>query len=49
VNLPKAKAPYEQESIQHQIAATDALIDALVYELYEVTEKGIEIAEGVAR
>jgi hypothetical protein len=32
--LPKAKTPHEQESLKRTIAATDAQIDALVYELY---------------
>jgi len=44
--LPKAKTPHEQESLQRQIAATDAQIDALVYELYGLTEEEIEIVEG---
>jgi len=47
-DLPKAKTPHEQESIQRQIAATDKQIDALVYELYGLTEEGIRIVEGVA-
>ncbi len=47
-NLTKAKTPHEQESIQRQIAATDKQIDALVYELYGLTEEGIRIVEGVA-
>ncbi|MEI7902425.1 MAG: hypothetical protein WCK89_19420 [bacterium] len=29
--LPKAKTPHEQESIQRQIATTDRQIDNLVY------------------
>jgi len=33
-DLPKAKTPHEQESIQRQIAATGQQIDALVYELH---------------
>jgi len=37
-DLPKAKTPHEQESIQRQIAATDKSIDALVYELYGLTQ-----------
>jgi hypothetical protein len=36
---PKAKTPHEQESIQRQIAATDKVIDALVYELHGLTEE----------
>jgi hypothetical protein len=45
-NLPKAKTPHEQESIQRQIAATDKAIDALVYELYGLTEEEIRIVGG---
>ena len=37
-DLPKAKTPHEQESLQRQIATTDTQIDALVYELYRLTE-----------
>jgi hypothetical protein len=44
-DLPKAKTPHEQESIQRQIAATDKAIDALVYELYGLTEEEIRIVE----
>jgi len=44
--LPKAKTPHEQESIQRTIAATDKAIDALVYELYGLTEEEIAVAEG---
>jgi hypothetical protein len=40
-DLPKAKTPHEQESIQRQIAATDKAIDALVYELYGLTDAGL--------
>ena len=42
----KAKTPHEQESLQHQIAATDKQIDQLVYELYGLTEDEIRIVEG---
>jgi len=44
--LPKAKTPHEQESLQRQIAATDKQIDALVYELYGLTEEETGIVEG---
>ena len=43
--LPKAKTPHEQESLRRQIAATDKSIDALVYELYGLTEVEIRIVE----
>jgi len=29
-DMPRAKTPHEQESLQRQIAATDVQIDALV-------------------
>ena len=45
-DLPKAKTPGEQESLQRQIATTDNQIDAPVYELYGLTEEGIRIVEG---
>jgi len=48
-DLPKAKTPHEQESLQRQIAATDRQIDRLVYELYGLTEEGIGIVEGESR
>jgi hypothetical protein len=56
--LPVAKTPHEQESLQRQIAATDKQIDALVYDwsdsgkcrptaqLCGMTEAEIRIVEG---
>jgi type II secretory pathway component PulJ len=44
-DLPKAKTPHEQESLQRQIAATDRQ-RRLVYELYGLTEEEIRIVEG---
>jgi hypothetical protein len=44
-DLPRAKTPHEQESIQRQIAATDRAIDSLVYELYGLTEEEVTIVE----
>jgi predicted nucleic acid-binding Zn-ribbon protein len=44
--LPKAKTPHEQESLQRQIDATDKQIDGLVYELYGLTEEEIGIVRG---
>jgi hypothetical protein len=44
--LPKAKTPHEQESLKRTIAATDMQIDALVYELYGLTDEEIRIVEG---
>jgi hypothetical protein len=43
--LPKAKTPHEQESLQRQIAVTDKAIDVLVYQLYGLTEDEIQIVE----
>jgi hypothetical protein len=47
--LRKAKTPHEQESLKRTIAATDNQIDALVYELYRLTERDIEVVEGGPR
>jgi hypothetical protein len=44
--LPEARTPHEQTSLQRQIEATDRQIDALVYELYGLTEEEIRIIEG---
>ena len=44
--LQEARTPHEQTSLQRQIEATDGQIDALVYELYGLTEEEIEIVEG---
>jgi hypothetical protein len=41
-----ARTPQEQEMLQREIAATDAQIDRLVYELYGLTEDEIKIVEG---
>jgi hypothetical protein len=41
-----AKVPAEREALERQIAATDAEIDGLVYELYGLTEEEIKIVEG---
>ncbi len=38
--------PDEKERLQRQIAMTDRQIDALVYELYGLTEEEIKILEG---
>ncbi len=43
--LRMAKTPHEQESLQRQIAGTDKSIDALVYELYGLTDDEIRIVE----
>jgi type I restriction-modification system DNA methylase subunit len=38
--------PHEQQSLQRRITATDAQIDALVYELYGLTPEEIAVVEG---
>jgi len=43
--LKEARIPHEQTSLQRQIEATDGQIDALVYELYGLTEEEIKIVE----
>ena len=44
--LAAAKIGHEQTALQRQIEATDRQIDALVYELYGLTEEEIKIVEG---
>jgi len=44
--LAAATIPADKELYQRQIEATDRRIDALVYELYGLTEEEIEIVEG---
>jgi hypothetical protein len=39
MQLPKAKALHERESLKRTIAATDKQIDAMVYELYGPTRE----------
>jgi hypothetical protein len=46
--LPAAKTPDEKTRIKRQIEATDQQIDNLVYELYELTEKEIQMVEAGA-
>jgi hypothetical protein len=45
-SISAARTPQEKNSLERQIAATDAQIDRLVYELYELTPKEIAIIEG---
>ncbi|MBP7826804.1 MAG: N-6 DNA methylase [Verrucomicrobia bacterium] len=44
--LAAARTPQEQTALERQIAATDAQIDRLVYDLYGLTEDEIKIVEG---
>jgi hypothetical protein len=48
-DLAGAKTPNEKERLQRQIAATDAQIDQLVYELYGLTPDEIKIVEGASQ
>ena len=48
VGTPQAKTPRDQTLLQRQIEATDRQIDALVYELYGLTEEEVAIVEGAA-
>ena len=41
-----AHTPHEQTALERQIAAKDRQIDALVYELYGLTEEKIAVVEG---
>jgi hypothetical protein len=45
--LQEGHTPHEQTALQRQIEATDHQIDALVYELYGLTEEEIKIVESV--
>ena len=45
-NLQSAKTDHDKKFIQRQIDATDKQIDQLVYELYNLTDKEIQIVEG---
>jgi len=47
--LPQARMPHEQTALQRQIEATDNQIDALVYELYGLTEEEIKIVENATK
>ncbi|MEK7678492.1 MAG: hypothetical protein AAB676_21910 [Verrucomicrobiota bacterium] len=44
--LSAARTSPEKTSLERQIAATDAQIDRLVYDLYGLTEEEIKIVEG---
>ncbi|MBI3242160.1 MAG: hypothetical protein HYZ49_07695 [Chloroflexi bacterium] len=46
--LGAAKPPVDRELYQWQIDATDKQIDALVYELYRLTDEEIAIVEGAS-
>jgi hypothetical protein len=41
--LPEAGTPHEKTALQRQIEAADGQIDALVYELYALTEEEISL------
>lgn len=45
-DLQSATLPHDKEQIQRRIEHTDRQIDALVYELYGLTEEEIRIVEG---
>jgi hypothetical protein len=45
VRLAAAKTPHEATALQAQIHATDARIDAIVYELYGLSDAEIAIVE----
>jgi hypothetical protein len=48
-SLAGAKTPTERAALERQIAATDGQIDALVYELYGLTDAEIKIVEEATR
>jgi hypothetical protein len=43
--LRAAQTAHDRDLVQRQIDATDAAIDALVYELYGVTEEERQVVE----
>jgi len=45
--LAAARTPDDRTQLENQIAATDRLIDKLVYELYDLTDEEIKIVEGM--
>jgi len=47
--LPQAQTPHEKTALRRRIEATDGQIDALVYELYGLTEEEIGIVEAAGR
>ncbi len=47
-NLAEVRTPQEKTALERQISATDAQIDRLVYDLYDLTEDEIKIVEGKA-
>ncbi len=44
--LRAAKTDAERQTLQNAVTATDQQIDALVYELYGLTEDEIKLVEG---
>jgi len=47
-HLASVKSEAQKDIIHRQIAATDAVIDRLVYDLYGLTAEEIAIVEGEA-
>jgi hypothetical protein len=47
--LPQAGTPHEKTALERRIEATDGQIDALVYELYGLTEEEIGIVEAASK
>jgi hypothetical protein len=43
---PKKQSPSAKQLLDQRLAITDQQIDALVYELYRLTEEEIRIVEG---
>jgi hypothetical protein len=44
--LQEATLPHQQEQLKQRIAFIDKKIDALVYELYGLSEEEVKIVEG---
>ena len=48
-DIDSARTPQDKELIQRQINATDKQIDALVYELYGLTEDEKQLVEALKK
>jgi hypothetical protein len=46
VRAPKKQSPSEKQLLDQKLAITDQQIDALVYELYGLTDEEVQIVEG---
>jgi hypothetical protein len=45
-SLPSAQNPQEADRLSREVESTDRVIDALVYELYGLSEGEVKVVEG---